>query len=76
MIVASDMPLQGPEAAEPRAVANAVRYVIQDHGFRAGDHVVGYQSCDDSTAQTGNTEQRRCAANAQAFAAADAARRR
>ena len=71
VIVASDMPLQGPEAAEPRAVASAVRHVIQDHGFRAGDHVVGYQSCDDSTAQTGNTEQRRCAANAQAFAAAE-----
>ena len=71
VIVASDMPLQGPEAAEPRAVASAVRYVIQEHGFRAGDHTVGFQSCDDSTAQTANTEQRRCAANAQAFAGAE-----
>jgi YVTN family beta-propeller protein len=71
VIVASDMPLQGPEGANPRAVASAVRYVIQDHGFRAGDHVVGFQSCDDSTAQTGNTEQRRCAANAQAYAGAE-----
>ena len=32
---------------------DAVQFVIEDHGFRAGDHVVGFQSCDDSTAQTG-----------------------
>jgi branched-chain amino acid transport system substrate-binding protein len=32
---------------------------------------VGYRSCDDSTAQSGGVEFRRCAANANAFAAAD-----
>jgi branched-chain amino acid transport system substrate-binding protein len=32
---------------------------------------VGYQSCDDSTRQTGFYEQRRCAANANAYARAD-----
>ncbi len=70
VIVASDMPLQGDNSI---AIANAraVEFVIEDHGFRAGDHVVGYQSCDDSTAQTGSYDPRRCAANAQAYAGAE-----
>ena len=71
VIVASDMPLQGGFAAVARPNARAVRFVIEDHGFRAGDHVVGYQSCDDSTAQTGVHDPRRCASNAQAFAGAE-----
>jgi YVTN family beta-propeller protein len=53
VIVASDMPLQGAFATPASANARAVRFVIQQHGFRAGDYIVGYQSCDDSTAQTG-----------------------
>ena len=52
-------------------MVDAIRFVLQDHGFRAGEHTVGYRSCDDSTAQSGNFEFRRCAANANAFAAAD-----
>ena len=38
---------------------------------RAGEHTVGYRSCDDSTAQTGDFEHRRCAANANAYARAE-----
>ena len=70
VIVASDMPLQVDNSI---AIANAraVEFVIEDHGFRAGDHVVGYQSCDDSTAQTGSYDPRRCASNAQAYAGAE-----
>jgi YVTN family beta-propeller protein len=71
VIVASDMPLRGAFAAQAGANARAVGFVIEDHGFRAGDHVVGYQSCDDSTAQAGIYDPRRCAANAQAFAGAE-----
>ena len=44
--------------------------MLQSHGFRAGKYVVGYQSCDDSTTQTGDYEQRKCAANANAYARA------
>ncbi len=32
---------------------------------------MGYQSCDDSTAQSGSTEERKCAANANAYASAE-----
>jgi branched-chain amino acid transport system substrate-binding protein len=44
--------------------------VLRQHGFRAGEHTVGYYACDDSTAQTGGFEARRCAANANAYARA------
>ena len=71
MLIASDLPLQGDDADITRGLADAIRWVLKDHGFRAGRHVVGYQSCDESTAQTGDYEKRRCAANANAFARAE-----
>jgi branched-chain amino acid transport system substrate-binding protein len=71
VLIASDLPLQGPDGAGPRGMADAIRFVLKDHGFEAGEHVVGYQSCDDSTAQSGSTEERKCAANANAYASAE-----
>ena len=71
VLIASDLPLQGGDADVPRGLTDAIRWVLKDHGFRAGRHVVGYQSCDQSTAQTGGSETRRCAANANAFAGAE-----
>jgi ABC-type branched-subunit amino acid transport system substrate-binding protein/streptogramin lyase len=70
VLVATDMPLK-EEISGPRAIADAVRFVIRDHDFRAGRYAVGYHSCDDSTAQAGGVELRKCAANANAFASAD-----
>jgi branched-chain amino acid transport system substrate-binding protein len=64
VLIASDLPLQGFNGAGPRQLVDAIRAVLQSHGFRAGRYAVGYQSCDDSTTQTGYYEQRKCAANA------------
>jgi YVTN family beta-propeller protein len=66
VLIASDLPFQG--SAAPRAMADAIRFVLKRRGFRAGKYAVGYQSCDDSTAQTGHFELRKCAANANAYA--------
>ena len=49
MLIASDLPLQGAGDAAPRAMADAIRAVLSEHGFRAGKYTVGYRSCDDST---------------------------
>ncbi len=67
VLVASDLPLRGPQSAGPRAMADAIRHVVERHGFRAGGHSVGYASCDDSTAQSGTFEVRKCVANANAY---------
>jgi branched-chain amino acid transport system substrate-binding protein len=71
VLMASDLPLEGGDADITRGLREAIRWVLKDQGFRAGRHVVGYQSCDESTAQTGGYERRRCAANANAFARAE-----
>jgi branched-chain amino acid transport system substrate-binding protein len=71
VLIASDLTLQGPSEVITPTMVDAIRFVLQEHGFRAGEHTVGYRSCDDSTAQSGGVEDRRCAANANAFAAAD-----
>jgi ABC-type branched-subunit amino acid transport system substrate-binding protein len=71
VLIASDLPLQGPDNDDPRALVGAIRAVLAARGHRAGDFVVGYQSCDDSTAQSGGFEHRKCAANANAYARAE-----
>jgi branched-chain amino acid transport system substrate-binding protein len=70
VLIASDLPLQGPSSSDPRAMAGAIRHVIERRGFKAGDYTVGYQSCDVSTPQSGSFEFRKCAANASAYARA------
>ncbi len=70
VLIASDNPLQGPLSGGPRAMTDAIRLVLEQHGFRAGKYTVGYQSCDASTAQSDTFEFRKCAANANAYARA------
>jgi ABC-type branched-subunit amino acid transport system substrate-binding protein/streptogramin lyase/predicted Ser/Thr protein kinase len=67
VIVASDLPLQGPLSAYPRRLLEAIQQVFRRHAYRAGRFRVGLQSCDASTAQSGVWEPRRCAANANAY---------
>jgi ABC-type branched-subunit amino acid transport system substrate-binding protein/DNA-binding beta-propeller fold protein YncE len=70
VLIASDLPLHGPSGAGPRAIADAIRLVLERRDFMAGRFSVGFHSCDNSSAQTGNFEARRCAANATAYALA------
>jgi branched-chain amino acid transport system substrate-binding protein len=66
VLIASDLPLQAGDLL--RVTADVIRFVLEKRGFRAGDHTVGYQSCDDSTGQTG-FDFIKCASNAKAYAA-------
>ncbi len=68
VLIASDLPLHGEASASSRADVDAIRLVLQQHGYRAGRFNVGYQSCDESTVQNGAFDPRRCAANAYAYA--------
>jgi len=68
VVVASELSLQGLANVDSQSMERAIRAVLTQHRFRAGRYTVGYRSCDDSTAPTGNDETRRCAANANAFA--------
>jgi YVTN family beta-propeller protein len=66
-IVASDLALHGVSGLSARPMAAAVEALIQQRGFRAGRYTIGYQSCDDSTTQSGGFDWARCVANARAY---------
>jgi branched-chain amino acid transport system substrate-binding protein len=67
-IVPSDLPLQGSGRTQTIEMTNAIRFVLKQAKFKAGKYTVGYQSCDDSTAQAGKWESSKCSANANAYA--------
>jgi DNA-binding SARP family transcriptional activator/ABC-type branched-subunit amino acid transport system substrate-binding protein/DNA-binding beta-propeller fold protein YncE len=68
-LIASDLPLQGGPRFPTAQMSDAILYVLRRHRFRAGRYAVAYQSCDDSTAQTGIFDMAKCAANAKAYVA-------
>ena len=67
-LIVSDMPLRGGGALPTPQMSEAIAYVLRQRGFRAGRLRVGYQSCDDSTAQAGIFDDAKCAANAKLYA--------
>ena len=67
-IIASDLPLQGSGRTQTVQMTEAIKFILKQHNFKAGDHKIGYQSCDDSTAQQGKWASEKCSANANAYA--------
>jgi branched-chain amino acid transport system substrate-binding protein len=69
-LIATDLPLQGAGRAQLLAMQQAVQFVLEkQYNFKAGRFTVGYQGCDDSTAQTGAWDPAKCSSNARAYAA-------
>jgi len=69
VLIVSDLPLQMGGRAPVSQMAQAIEFVLREHGFRAGRFKVAYQSCDDSVARTGLRDEAKCASNARAYAA-------
>ena len=67
-IVASDLPLQGAGRAQTVEMTKAIAFVLKSHGYKAGKYTLGYQACDDATAQAGKWVSAKCAANSAAYA--------
>ncbi len=72
VLIASDFPLQGSSRTQTVQITEAIRYLLEQANYKAGDHNVGYQSCDDATAQAGKWDSGKCSTNAQAYAANEA----
>ena len=47
VLIASDLPLQGAGRDQPIQITKAIRYVLEQRNWKAGEHRVAYQSCDD-----------------------------
>jgi branched-chain amino acid transport system substrate-binding protein len=69
VLVVSDLPLQGGTRLQAMQMAQAIAFVLREHGLRAGRFRIAYQSCDDSLAYTGLFDEAKCAANARAYGA-------
>jgi branched-chain amino acid transport system substrate-binding protein len=67
-IIASDLPLQGSGRSQTVQMTEAIKFILKQHDFKAGKYKIGYQSCDDATAQEGAWASEKCSANAQAYA--------
>jgi len=67
-IIASDLPLQGAIRHQTLQISRAILWELQQKGWKAGSLNVGYQSCDDSTAQTAGWDSAKCATNARLYA--------
>jgi branched-chain amino acid transport system substrate-binding protein len=68
VLLASDLPLQGASRIQTTQINNAIRFVLDQRGWKAGDVNVAFQECDDATAQAGKWDSGKCNQNAQAYA--------
>ena len=67
-IIPSDLPLQGAIRHQTVEISRAMIWALAEKGWKAGKYNIGYQSCDDSTAQTGGWDTAKCATNAHLYA--------
>lgn len=69
LLIVADLPTRGRVGSSGAAMAQAMRLTFERHGFRAGEHRLALQICDDSTARADQVDVERCAANGKAYAA-------
>ena len=67
-LIASDLPLQGSGRTQTIQMTQAIKFILNGAGWKAGAYTVGYQSCDDATAQAGKWDSAKCSTNGNAYA--------
>jgi DNA-binding SARP family transcriptional activator/ABC-type branched-subunit amino acid transport system substrate-binding protein len=68
LLIAADLPLRGLSRSLGTEMDAAIRHVLRQRRFRAGRHSVGYQICDETTAEGSTGDQQHCKRNATAYA--------
>jgi branched-chain amino acid transport system substrate-binding protein len=68
LLIASDLPLQGSGRTQTLQMTRAIKFIFQQHNWKAGKYTLAYQSCDDATAQAGKWDSGKASANANAYA--------
>jgi branched-chain amino acid transport system substrate-binding protein len=71
LLIASDLPLQGSSRTQTLQINEAIRFALEQRDWQAGDHKIGFQACDDATAQAGKWDSGKCSQNAQNYASND-----
>ncbi|MCY7301583.1 MAG: branched-chain amino acid ABC transporter substrate-binding protein [Thermoleophilia bacterium] len=70
-LLVSDFPLQGAARSQTLQINDAIRAQLKAINYKAGDYNIGFQACDDATAQAGKWDSGKCSQNANAYAAND-----
>ena len=63
-LIASDLPLEGSGRSQTSQMTRAIKFILSQHGWKAGKYSLAYQSCDDATAQAGKWDSGKASANA------------
>ena len=70
-LIVSDLPLQGSSRTQTLQINDAIRFQLKQREWKAGDYAIGFQACDDATAQAGKWDSGKCSQNANNYAAND-----
>ena len=68
VLIVSDLPMQGSSRTQTVQMVKAIRFVLEEREWKAGEHNIGYQVCDDATAQAAKWDSGKCNQNARAYA--------
>jgi branched-chain amino acid transport system substrate-binding protein len=71
-LIATDFPMQGSSRTQTEQIVAAVRFELDQRGWKAGDHNIALQVCDDATAQAAKWDSAKCSQNGNAYSANDA----
>ena len=63
-LIASDLPMQGDSAGRSEQMVAAIRQVLDNQGWQAGQTRIAFQACDDSIPDTGEWDADKCKDNA------------
>jgi branched-chain amino acid transport system substrate-binding protein len=66
-LIASDLPLQGSSRTQTTQMNQAIAYELEQRDWKAGDYNIGFQACDDASAQLAKWDPSKCSANANAY---------
>jgi branched-chain amino acid transport system substrate-binding protein len=67
-LVASDLPLLGPELAQTSQMTKAIAFEFAKAGWKAGKYTIAYQSCNDATVQAKTWDSGTGSTNATSYA--------
>jgi branched-chain amino acid transport system substrate-binding protein len=68
-LIASDLPLIGGSREQTTQMNKAIAYVLDQRNWTAGDYKIGFQACNDASAQLAKWDPSKCSANAHSYAA-------
>jgi branched-chain amino acid transport system substrate-binding protein len=65
--IVSDLPLQGSDRVQTEQMNEAIKFVLEQADYKAGDYTIEFEAFDDSTAAAGKWDEAKCAENARTY---------